>query len=87
MYKQVATQKLATLWNGSVVLPVATLESSGGGVCHIIEDDHCYVVVLERDYNECPDIGGAVERRCKPTHHLFSEVVDVIKTLPTPTAG
>jgi hypothetical protein len=85
MYKQVETAKQLTLMNGVICQPLATLKSSGGGVAHIIEDDHCLVAVIERDYNASPDVGGTVERRGVYTYYWFPELLDVAKTLPTPT--
>lgn len=70
MYKQVETHKTAILHNGVELSPVATLESSSGGMAHIWIDDHCYQLGLVGD--------GLV----KPTSWIFPEAFLVLKTLP-----
>ena len=60
------------LENGVEDFPVATLKDDSGGVAHIIEDDHCYVLLLDRD-----GVG-------KPTPYWFPEALNVVKTLPVP---
>jgi len=66
----------AILDNGSTTTPVATLINESGGVSHIIEDDHCYVLV-----------NGGITRNFKMTHHWYPEAIDALKTLPTPTSA
>ena len=43
----------------------------GRDTCHIIIDDHCYVLCMENE-----------DGSCKPTTHIFKEAFEVIKTLP-----
>ena len=59
--------------NGEIVTPIATLADEHGGMSHIIEDDHCYVL-----------INGGITHNFKMTHHWYPEAVDALKTLPTP---
>lgn len=75
-----------TMENGVQVQPLATLKSAHGGVAHIIEDDHCYVLVLMREF----DLRGSPEQKAKPEYrgfavkHWFPEAVEALKKLPTP---
>jgi len=55
------------------IAPIATLKDEYGGICHIIEDDHCFVVCLEK-----------ADGISNPTTHLFKEVIEAIKTLKIP---
>jgi len=74
MYKlQEIPDKEVVLRNGSTATPIATLKDEYGGVSHIIEDDHCYVLV-----------NGSYERGFTTVKHWYTEVVEAIKTLPTP---
>jgi len=68
--------KKATLLNGSICTPVATLKDEYGGISHIIEDDHCYVLV-----NGIKATGFI---NFIKVHHWYPEAVDALKTLPTP---
>ena len=72
-YKQVKTDKAIT-WTreGNLIDPIATLADEHGGRAQIIEDDHCYVLLIERD--------GIYQT----SQHLFPEAVDMIKKLQTP---
>jgi len=75
MYKlQDVPDSNVTLKNGSIATPVATLKDEYGGVSHIIEDDHCYVLV-----------NGSYDRGFGTVKHWYTEAVNAIKTLPTPT--
>lgn len=74
MYIQVETTPEITMSDSnSVVNPVATLEDEFGGVCQIINDDHCYVVCLKQD-----------DGTFKHSTHIFKEAFDVLKNLPSP---
>jgi len=73
MYKQVETDKTATLDNDVEFTPVATLASESGGRCQISVDDHCYVLRLKQD-----------DGRYKTTSYIFREVFNVLVTLPEP---
>jgi len=73
-YKQVETEKEITMSNSkSVVSPVATLKDEFGGVCQIINDDHCYVVCLKQQ-----------DGTYKPTTHIFKEAFEVLSKLECP---
>ena len=54
MYKQVETDKVATLDNGVKFTPIATLADESGGRAQIHIDDHCYVVSLQRYRMDIP---------------------------------
>jgi hypothetical protein len=72
-YKQIETTPEIVLENGSVEKPIATLEDGHGGVCHIIEDDNCYVILLRKSDGNYADYP-----------YIFGEAFDVLKTLPPP---
>jgi hypothetical protein len=73
-YKQVETEKEITMSNSkSIMLPVATLKDEVGGVCQIINDDHCYVVCLKQK-----------DGTYKPTTHIFKEAFEVLLKLECP---
>lgn len=72
MYKRVETQISATMDNDAEVKPIATLKSENGGCAHIIKDDHCYMLVLERN--------GV----CRKTAWIFREAFEVLRTLDSP---
>lgn len=75
MYKQVETSKEIVMSGSKCIMDtVATLEDEYGGVCQIINDDHCYVVCLKQ-----PD--GTY----KQSTHIFAEVFQVLKKLPSPS--
>lgn len=57
--------------NGAAVTPLATLKDERGSVCHIVEDDRCYLLLVGNDR------GGYVA-----TRHWFAEAVEALKTLP-----
>ena len=91
MYKQVETDAEATLYNGSVFNPVATLASEAGGRCQISIDDGCYVLSLRRDgaYDGTTPAEG--EEHVKGDHHyirtnhIFPEAFEVLRKLPPPS--
>ena len=76
MYRPHAKADYAVLDTGATVTPVATLKDEWGGVAHIIEDDHCYVLIL----NQSSQQSGTF----RMSTHWFPEAVDALKTLPTP---
>lgn len=69
----------AMLYNGSKVKPIVTLKNEYGGVSHIIEDDHCYVLLnrMSKGYENSPEIFNMV-------YHWYTEAVDALKGLPSP---
>jgi len=72
MYVRVKTIPEIVIGRGnSVVEPVATLKDQSGGICNIINDDHCYVLYL----NDSNGLYG-------PSYHIFKEAFDVLKELP-----
>lgn len=74
MYKQVTTDKVATMANGKTFSPVATLaDSHGGDRCQIALENHSYVIRL---------LSG--DGTYRNTDQIFREVFEVLKTLPSP---
>ncbi len=72
MYKQIETDKTATLHNGVEFTPIATLADEYGGRCQISIDDHCYILRLLQP-------NGMYET----TSWIFPEAFEVLKTLPS----
>lgn len=72
MFKVVRPHKKFEDAHGIEWEPVATLKD-GDGLCHVVIDDNCYVAYL---YSEAT---GFV-----PTHYIFSELHELLKTLPDP---
>jgi hypothetical protein len=64
----------ARLENGAIATPIATLKDEHGGVSHIIEDDHCYVLI-----NNCGDEGSF-----RMSKHWYADAIDAVKQLPLP---
>ena len=63
MYKiQLKADKSATMKNGDIVEPLMTLKDEYGGISHIIEDDHCYVL-----------INGSKDRAFDMSKHWYEE--------------
>lgn len=74
MYKlQKIPDSAAYLTNGSKVTPLITLADDHGGLSHIIEDDHCYVLIN--------DSGSG---KCGMSCHWYPEAIEALKTLPLP---
>lgn len=74
MYKvQEKPDLIITLKNGSTATPIITLKDEYGGVSHIIEDDHCYVLV-----------NGSYDTQFDTVKHWYAEAVEAVKTLPGP---
>lgn len=62
-----------TLKSGGRVHPLATLKNEYGGISHIVNDDHCYVLV-----------NGSESGGFQTVKHWYREAVEALKTLPTP---
>ena len=56
------------------ILSIMTLRNSYGQMCHIVEDDHCYVL-----YNQFPENDYATK-----TFFIFPEAFEALKKLPNP---
>lgn len=67
MYRRVKTQKKFEALSGIDYKPIATLKDPHGGVCHVVEDDGCYVAFLNVD-----DVGFV------PVVHIFPELHSVL---------
>jgi hypothetical protein len=70
------------LHNGS---EADTVASFNGGQSHFILDDHCYVLVNRTPVVQFeggpPHLGDFYT----PSHWIFPEALEVLKTLPPPT--
>ena len=74
MYKiQENADEKAVLSNDSVVIPLMTLKDEYGGISHIINDDHCYVL-----------INKSGDGRFSMSRHWYREAVRALKRLPLP---
>ncbi len=68
MYKlQEKTDNEATMGGGYEIKPLVTLKDEHGGISHIIEDDHCYVLV-----------NGSNSRPFRMTHHWYREATEAL---------
>ncbi len=71
MYKlQEKPDNKAMMDNGCEIKPLATLKDEYGGISHIIEDDHCYVLV-----------NGSKDRPFGMTHHWYKEATEALANL------
>jgi len=73
MYKIVETDKEIVTSNGVIISPVLTLKDEYGGVCQIVEDDSCYVLMLR-----------GKDGTYKNTSYIFYEAWEALKTLDRP---
>jgi hypothetical protein len=62
--------KYAILKNGTEVTPLVTLKDNYGGVSHIIEDDHCYVL-----------INGNEDSVFSFSYHWYTEAAEALSRL------
>lgn len=72
MYRQVETDgpiRIADGWN----IPLATLADEFGGRAQIVNDDHCFVLLMQ-------DADG----NYRPATHIFREAFEVMRTLSSP---
>jgi len=71
MYKlQKKPDKTALLSNNSKITPLVTLKDEYGGISHIIEDDHCLVLV-----------NGSKDRKFEMVSHWYIEAVEELRQL------
>ena len=70
MYKQVETDAEI---EGGKYNPVATLADEYGGRVQIVNDDHCFVLMLRHG-----------DGSYQSTAWIFREAFEVLKTLPSP---
>ena len=67
MYKvQPIPDSTAILNNNATVTPLVTLKDEYGGISHIINDDHCFVLI------------NKVDIYYEPTTHWYQEAVDAL---------
>lgn len=71
-YKSIGTQKFK-LKNGIEINSIITLKNGSGQMCHITEDDHCYVL-----YNQ-----NSPEESANKITHIFPEAFEILKELPS----
>lgn len=60
--------------NGNERISVMTIQSRGGQMCHIAEDDHCYLL-----FNDC---GSG--KNCTHIKWIFPEALKALQMLPLP---
>ena len=72
-YRPIGKKKFQTEY-GNEIESVVTLKSESGQMCHIVEDDHCYVL-----YNQL-----SFEKEAKPVTHIFPDAFEILKKLPNP---
>jgi len=73
------------VWTKGGSKPIATLKDEYGGIFHIIEDDHCYVLFRQEIWEQVTDLlGKRIVIEGKYSSHLFPEAVEALKSLPTP---
>lgn len=70
---QETPDKEAVTTRNTKITPVATLKDEYGGISHIIEDDHCLVL-----------LNGSEDRLFTKVYHWYPEAVEALKTLKTP---
>lgn len=73
-YKPIGSHKFwsnngKTEWKSIVTLQ----EPASGQCCHIVEDDHCYVL-----FNG----SGLKDKNCEHIHYIFPEAFEALKALP-----
>jgi len=87
MYQPVQTESSFQDTYGNTHTPVATLRDEYGGICHVVEDDHCYVLYLRKCTNFQPIPEGCLEvedgMKFHKTPYIFREAHELLKMLPT----
>jgi hypothetical protein len=71
--EQTEPDKEAKLINGTKVTPLVTLKDKWGGVSHIIEDDHCYVLINDHPTSATPGF--------RITPYWYKEAVEALSRL------
>ena len=75
-YKPIGSRKFKTK-NGKIEWEsVITLQSDSGQVCHIANDDHCYVLFNGDNLSD---------NDCDHIHYIFPEAVRALQALPLPS--
>ena len=75
-YKPIGSRKFKTK-NGKIEWEsVITLQSDSGQVCHIANDDHCYVLFNGDNLSD---------NDCEHIHYIFPEAVRALQALPLPS--
>ena len=78
-YKLLDKPKKVT-WTDGPVMAAASLADEYGGEAHIIPDDKCYVLLVEKGSKK---VGG--EKAYISTCWWFKEAVEALKDLPLPS--
>ena len=79
-YKPIGSQTFYTN-NGKIERKsIVTLQSPSGQVCHIAEDDHCYVL-FNGSGIDCGG-NGLNDKNCEMIHYIFPEAFKALKELP-----
>ena len=72
LYKKVDTTfSIKLSGNENLIYPLATLCDDSGGMCQIINDDHCYVLCLKKE-----------DGTYVTTPHIFKEAFNLLRQLP-----
>lgn len=72
-YRPIGKKKFQTE-HGNEIESVVTLKSGSGQMCHIVEDDHCYVLYNQLSFKD----------EAAPVTHIFPDAFEILKKLPNP---
>lgn len=77
MYHPVEPEQFQMRPNSELIQAKVTLKDQHGGISHIYEDDHCYVLCNKAGETDGVPIFNKV-------FHWYPEAVEALKALPTP---
>lgn len=79
-YKPIGSQTFYTNNGKTEHKSIVTLQAPSGQVCHIAEDDHCYVLYNGSGIHYDGD--GLKDKNCEMIHYIFPEAFKALKELP-----
>lgn len=79
-YKPIGSQTFYTNNGKTAHKSIVTLQAPSGQVCHIAEDDHCYVLYNGSGIHYDGD--GLKDKNCEMIHYIFPEAFKALKELP-----
>lgn len=79
-YKPIGSQTFYTNNGKTEHKSIVTLQAPSGQVCHIAEDDHCYVLYNGSGIHYDGD--GLKNKNCEMIHYIFPEAFKALKELP-----
>lgn len=79
-YKPIEAQTFYTNNGKTERKSIDTLQAPSGQVCHIAEDDHCYVL-FNGSGIDCGG-NGLNDKNCQMIHYIFPEAFKALKELP-----